>query len=1633
MSLVGSSQNISASAEDRLPGHSNYLMGSDPAKWLRNLETYRKVLYTGVYPGVDLLYYGTQGRLEYDFILAPQADPSKIRLKFAGAQPVVDASGDLVLSLPKNGQNPVENDVRFRKPVLYQQVQGVRQPVSGKFTIAANHEVSFEVGTYDRAQELVIDPVLVYSSYLGGSSQQSVINGMTTNAAGDIYVTGVTNAVDYPTTAGVIQPTCPTAMPGQTKCGPSSLSAAFVSKIGADGQSLIYSTYLGGSGSGYGVGGSGVSQGGNGADYGTSIAVDANDNAWVLGGTNSNNFPITADAIQLYCSPTSAGYCLYGSGCSGYYGEISTCAGYNGGGEYIYGPTSLFIVKLDPAGANILYGTFLGGSWGEVPAAIALDATGNVYVAGTVQPGFNSNLPPAQVGFYNYPVTPSAYQTTSPSQGWSAFVTELSPDGHSLVYSTYYAAPVGQVLCNTLAVNAGKIFIGGSTWDPALPTTTGALSTTCPVNPPGTGTLCVNNGYVAEFDPTQSGAASLVFSTYLNGSASGTAAAAYDTSIVSALAADAAGNVYVGGSTQYTDFPTTPGVLQPACNASGDDICGTGFVTKLGPAGALVWSTYYGSPSGSSLWGSSAVLSAIAVDANSDVYISGNSNFASDLPTKNGVVNYAGPGQAYVAELSSDASQVLFGSYYGGNGNMYPTGIAVDASGSIYLAGYTADADLPLVNAFQKTDGGGFYEGFFAKISLTAGQPTQMNASTGTPQSAAVSTAFGTLLSVTVTDASNNPVQGVVVTFTAPSSGAGGTFANSTNTTQATTNASGVATATTFTANTQAGGPYNVAATATGLPTVNFALTNTAGAATQMTANAGATPQSAQVTQAFGTLLGVIVLDANNNPVQGALVTFTAPGSGASGTFANGTATTQATTNASGAATATIFTANTHAGGPYNVAATATRLTSVNFVLTNSAGPATQMTANAGATPQSAQVTHAFVTLLGVTVLDANNNPVQGALVTFTAPGSGASGTFSNSTATTQATTNASGAATATIFTANTHAGGLYNVAATAAGLTTVNFVLTNTAGAATQMTANTGTTPQSAQVSTAFGTLLAVTVLDTYGDPIQGVPVTFTAPTGTGIATGAFAGPLSSVQATTGANGVATATAFTANTKTGGYTVTASASNLTTVNFSLTNTAGAAAGVSIAAGNNQSAIVNTAFATNLQVQVTDQYGNAVPSPSVTFTAPASGSSGAFQASTTNTTTVTGNTSGGATASAFTANGTAGGPYHVSVTSGTGSNNFSLTNLPAAVHVTIGTSPGGLSFSVDSVTYTSAQTMTWTVGSQHTIATSTPQTATGTKYIWQNWSDGGLISHSVTAPGTNTTYTANFQTQYLLTTLANPVAGGTVSGAGYYVAGATAAVTATPASQYAFSSFTGTTSAPTVNPGSVVMNAPTTVTANFVIPAIPTTTVLKIAGATDYSDAVKLQATVSPLVVGSAKLAGAVQFAVNGVNVGSPVPLSGGVASTTYTIALGQGPYPVTAQFLSSNTSFANSQGNATLTVSREQAVVTLAAGNPTVVQVKNPTSTAGPLTFNATIRQANEGDAPGNISLAVPVTCTLTPVFPPQQVLQATATVSGGGVGGTLNASCTFAAVPVNLYEVAIGIGGNYYTGTGIGLLLVY
>ena len=322
--------------------------------------------------------------------------------------------------------------------------------------------------------------------------------------------------------------------------------------------------------------------------------------------------------------------------------------------------------------------------------------------------------------------------------------------------------------------------------------------------------------------------------------------------------------------------------------------------------------------------------------------------------------------------------------------------------------------------------------------------PASMTAVAGTtPQSATISTAFAAAPAVTIRDANGVAVSGVSVTFAAPGTSPSGTFSNSTNTITLTTNSSGIASAP-FTANATAGGPYTVTANSSGLTTVNFSLSNTAGAPASMVANAGTTPQSATITTAFGTPLAVTIKDAGSNPLSGVSVTFTAPGTSPSGIFSNSTNTITATTNSSGIASAT-FTANAKAGGPYTVTAAASGLTTVNFLLTNVAGAPASMTANAGTTPQSATVSTAFGTPLAVTIKDAGSNPLSGVSVTFTAPGTSPSGTFSNSTNTITATTNSSGIASAP-FTANATSGGPYTVTASSSGLATVNFSLTNTA-----------------------------------------------------------------------------------------------------------------------------------------------------------------------------------------------------------------------------------------------------------------------------------------------------------------------------------------------------------------------------------------------------------------------------------------------------------------------------------------------------------------------------------------------------------------------------------------------------------
>lgn len=549
-----------------------------------------------------------------------------------------------------------------------------------------------------------------------------------------------------------------------------------------------------------------------------------------------------------------------------------------------------------------------------------------------------------------------------------------------------------------------------------------------------------------------------------------------------------------------------------------------------------------------------------------------------------------------------------------------------------------------------------------ASFALTnsAGPVARLTAIAGTPQSTQVGTPFGTNMKARVTDSFNNPLRTIVVTFTPPTTGASGAFQGGVNT--ATTDSTGTATAVQFTANSTAGS-YFVRATAGAAARDSFALTNSASAAASITATAG-TSQSTTVGTLFPTILQAIVRDASSNPVSGVPVTFTSPLTGASATFNNDSTTYTINTNASGIATATAR-ANNTAGGPYTVNARVSGVsTPATYSLTNTPGVAASVVTVSGTTPQTATVNTAFSPNLAVIVRDAVGNPVSGVLVTFTKPATGPSGTFAGGVET--ATTNASGIATAVTFTANTIAGGPYLVRATVSGVATpADFSLTNRAGAAATVTISAGNN-QAAPVNTAFATNLAVLVRDAFTNPVGGATVTFSAPAQTG-PSGTFAGGVN--VATTTAAGIATATVFTANGRSGQYSVTASTGGASSATFTLTNTAGGAASIVPTQGTPQVAQVGTAFPVVFKVLVRDASGNAVPNVTVTFTPPASGAGGTFAGSN----AVLTDTTGVATAPAFTAN-TTSGAYRVNaIVGGVGTPApFELRNNPGpATSVTV--------------------------------------------------------------------------------------------------------------------------------------------------------------------------------------------------------------------------------------------------------------------------------------------------------------------------------------------------------------------------
>jgi hypothetical protein len=613
MQVVGANPKSQPVGVDELPGKVNYFIGNDPAQWHTDIPTYAKVEYPQIYDGINLVYYGNQQQLEYDFIVGPNANPAAINLSFSGAGQIrMDNQGDLVR---QTSSGPLVQS----KPVIYQDVNGVRQAIAGGYVLRGPQQVGFQVGAYDPAQPLVIDPVLAYSTYLGGSVQD-LGNAIAVDSAGDVYVTGDTTSVNFPT-ANALMPTYG-----------GGLSNAFVAELDPTGSTLLYSTYLGGEG----------------YDRGNGIAIDATGNVYVVGRTNSLMFPITPGAFEDSFRGPEYDAFVSKLGPGGNQLEYSTYLGGDGndsgiaiavdanGNAFVTGGTAsddfpvtqtayqevnngyndAFITELNATGTDVLYSTLLGGSYTDRGDAIAVDANDFVYVAG------HTNSP-------DFP-TQNALQPNYGGGHFNGFVAKLNPQASgpdSLIYSTFLGGSVSDEALGIAVDSAGDVYVAGETSSPDFP----VVNAMQPAYGGGSA-----NAFVAEIDSTGT---TLLWATYLGGSGDDGA---------SGLALDANDNIYITGSTTSTDFPILNAIQSNLAGSS------NAFVAELTPDGStLVYSTYLGGSGAEDVYQNGASIGAIAVDAAGNAYVTGQTTSV-DFPTVNPYQPaLLGASNAFIAKIAN--------------------------------------------------------------------------------------------------------------------------------------------------------------------------------------------------------------------------------------------------------------------------------------------------------------------------------------------------------------------------------------------------------------------------------------------------------------------------------------------------------------------------------------------------------------------------------------------------------------------------------------------------------------------------------------------------------------------------------------------------------------------------------------------------------------------------------------------------------------------------------------------------------------------------------------------------------------------------------------------------------------------
>jgi len=623
MKFRGSRQVNQPQLLDELPGKVNYLRGNDPSKWLTGIPTYSRLLYRDVYPEIDLIYYGNDGALEYDFIARPGADTSQIEVEFSGAKNMrVSSDGDLQMDTDAGV-------MRWKKPYVYQDEFGKRKQIEGRYRLR-DGRVGFELGARNPALPVVIDPVLEYATYFGGSDVE--LGGAFSDATG-IYIAGTTYSTDMPVTGGSFDGFL------------NGTYDVFVSKLNPAGNNVIFTTYLGGGD----------------LDALDSWRLGADGSIYIAGFTTSFDFPTTAGDYDR---------------------------SYSGG---VLNPTSDgFVARLNSSGTGLLWSTYLGGTARDVAFDLRVDSTGSVFVAGNTDST-------------DFPVTNQAYQSVH-AGGNDLFVTKFNAAG-SLVYSTFLGGSGDELLdnsnagpeppqivfgyANSIAVDsAGNVYITGVTSSANFPTTPGALSRTHA----GGGADC----YVTKLNSSGSG---LAYSTFCGGSGFDAAGGIH---------VDASGAVTLAGITYSNNLTTTTGAFSRTYSGAGD-----AFLMRLNAAGsALLYSTYFGG-SGEESWAT------VSVSPDGTMLLSGFTH-STNLPVTAGTFQSAagGNGDVYLAVFSSPGA-LADCSYFGGSGLDLGAAVFGVDSNEILASGRTDSTNLPTtVGAYRRQRNGTAFDAFVAKFRL---------------------------------------------------------------------------------------------------------------------------------------------------------------------------------------------------------------------------------------------------------------------------------------------------------------------------------------------------------------------------------------------------------------------------------------------------------------------------------------------------------------------------------------------------------------------------------------------------------------------------------------------------------------------------------------------------------------------------------------------------------------------------------------------------------------------------------------------------------------------------------------------------------------------------------------------------